>query len=79
MKNCEHYPVTQDKFLKSFAKHLDKLRQRKGFSFQEMANACEMDKAQVYKMCTKGTDLRATSIVKLAKGLGVAVEEIFNF
>ena len=67
------------KFLKAFAQHIDKLREERNLSFQQMADACKMDKAQVYKICTVGVDLRVTSIVKLAKGLKVSVSAVLDF
>ena len=62
-----------------FAKHIDKIRRDQELSFQEMAYRCDMPKSQVYNICTKGVDLRITSIIKLAKGLNVSIQEIFNF
>lgn len=70
---------TQSKYVKALAKHINKLRIERNWSFQEMADACDMDKGQVYKICTVGVDLRASTIVKLAKGLGVPVSGILDF
>jgi transcriptional regulator with XRE-family HTH domain len=67
------------KYLKALSKHIDKLRQDRSWSFQQMANACEMDKAQVYKICTDSVDLRVSSIEKLAKGFGITSSELLNF
>ncbi len=39
-------------FVKELGKHIDKLRRERNLSFQEMADKCDMDKAQVYKICT---------------------------
>ncbi len=78
LKIWEYWYVTQ-RTKKAFAKHIDNLRRNRGLSFQEMANACEVDKAQIYKLCTVGVDLRMSSIIKLSKGLEISVQEIFNF
>jgi transcriptional regulator with XRE-family HTH domain len=67
------------KYIKALSKHIDKLRQERDWSFQEMANACEMDKSQVYKICTTGVDLRISSIEKLAKGFGITASDLLNF
>lgn len=67
------------KYVKALAKHIDKLRRDRNLSFQEMADACDMDKGQVYKICTVGVDLRASSIVKIAKGLEVSISDILDF
>ena len=70
---------TQVKYIKALSKRIDNLRKERNLSFQEMANACEMDKAQVYKICTVGVDLRTSSLHKIAKGFGITVSELFNF
>ena len=67
------------KYIKALSKHIDKLRQDRNWSFQEMANACEMDKAQVYRICTVGVDLRVSSIEKLAKGFNITSSQLLNF
>ncbi len=71
--------MSNTKFIKGLSKRIDELRVSRKWSFQEMANACDMDKGQVFKICTKGIDLRSTSIAKLAKGFGITEGELFNF
>jgi len=79
-KNCEYYLVSeQAKFTRAFATHIDQLRKDRKLSFQEMADACEMDKAQVYKLCTEGTDIRLSTMLKIAVGFEVPLAEILNF
>jgi transcriptional regulator with XRE-family HTH domain len=70
---------TNGKFIKQLGKHINKLRQERNLSFQKMANVCDMDKAQIYNICTKGVDLRATSLAKIAKGLGLPLADILAF
>ena len=68
-----------NKFAKTLGRRIDSLREQRGMSFQQMASACDMDKAQVYKICTAGVDVRASSLVKIAKGLNVNIQELFDF
>lgn len=63
----------------ALGKHINKLREERELSFQEMALACDMDKAQVYKLCREGIDIRASTIIKISEGLNIPVSEIFNF
>ncbi len=65
-------------FVKELGKHINKLRQEQNLSFQELATLCDMDKAQIYKICTKGKDLRVSSIVKIANGLQVSISEVLD-
>lgn len=68
--------IPNNDIIQMLAKKIDKVRIEKGLSFQQMADLCEMDKAQVYNICTKGVDLRATSLVKIAKGLQIPIADI---
>lgn len=58
---------------------MDKIRRDRELSFQEMANLCEMEKTHIYNICTVGVDLRISSVIKLSKGLGIPIQEVFNF
>ena len=66
------------KYLKFLAKHIDKLRRERGLSFQQMALACDMDKSQVYVLCTKGANITFLTAIKVAKGLDVSITELFD-
>ncbi len=66
-------------FIQQLGKHIDKLRTERNLSFQQMADLCDMDKAQIYKICTKGIDLRATSLAKIANGLKIPFINILDF
>lgn len=68
-----------EKFIKALGKQIDKIRREKELSFQEMALACEMEKAQVYRICNDGINVTAQTLFKLAKGLKVTVQELFDF
>jgi transcriptional regulator with XRE-family HTH domain len=68
-----------DKFVKALGKHIDKIRREKGLSYQEMALACDMDKGQIYDLASTGTDLRASTLLKIAKGLEIPIAELFDF
>ena len=70
---------TDTKFIKILAKQIDKLRQEKGMSFNEMALACDLEKAQVYRICKNGVNITASTIFKIAKGLDIPAQEIFDF
>ncbi len=66
-------------FIQQLGKHINKLRTDRNLSFQEMADLCKMDKAQIYKICTKGVDLRASSLNKIALGLEIPLTDVLAF
>lgn len=70
--------MVSNEIIEQLSKRIDKLRMEKKLSFQEMADLCDMDKAQIYKICTKGVDLRTTSLAKIAKGLEIPVSRLFD-
>jgi transcriptional regulator with XRE-family HTH domain len=69
----------EEKFIKALGKNIDKYRQAKGLSFQEMALACEMEKSQAYRLCKEGINITSATLFKISKGLDVSVSELFNF
>lgn len=68
----------KDPLIKNLGQRIDQMRKEKDWSFQIMADKCEMDKAQVYKICTQGVDLRYSSLVKIAKGFNVSVSTLLT-
>lgn len=67
------------KAVRALGKHIDDLRKAKGWSMREMADYCDIDKAQVNNLTAGGIDFRYTTLVKIAKGFGVTVSELLNF
>jgi transcriptional regulator with XRE-family HTH domain len=65
--------------IETLSRKIDNCRKERKLSYQKMADVCKMDKAQIYKICTKGIDIRVTSIVKIADGLGVKLTDILTF
>jgi transcriptional regulator with XRE-family HTH domain len=67
------------KFLKNLGRHIDKLRKQKGLSFQELALRSEIEKSNLVKLTSQGTNLTVVSLHKIAKGLDVHVHELLKF
>lgn len=68
--------MADSEIISALSKRIDELRTERKLSYQQMADLCEMDKAQIYKICTKGVDLRTTSLAKIAKGLQLLIHDI---
>jgi transcriptional regulator with XRE-family HTH domain len=61
----------QQKFLKLLGKNIDKLRKQQGLSFQELAFRCEIEKSNIVKLTSQGTNI--------SKGLDLPVAELLKF
>ena len=66
------------KDIKTLGKHIDNLRIEKGYSMREFAEICGISKSQVNELTNKGIDFRYSSIVKIAKGLGIPVSKLLD-
>lgn len=66
----------QDKFLKMIGKNVDRIRKEQGLSFQELAFRCDIEKSNLVKLTSQGTNITLVSLYKIAKGLGVQVSEL---
>jgi transcriptional regulator with XRE-family HTH domain len=69
----------QQKFLKSLGRHIDKVRKQKGLSFQELALRSDIEKSNLVKLTSQGTNITVVSLSKIAKGLDVPVHELLKF
>lgn len=68
--------MVSNEIISELSKRIDSLRTERNLSFKQMADLCNMDKAQIYQICTKGVDLRTTSLAKIAKGLQISIRDI---
>lgn len=68
--------MISNEIISELSNNIDKLRTERNLSFKQMADLCNMDKAQIYQICTKGVDLRTTSLAKIAKGLQISIRDI---
>ncbi|PCH86416.1 MAG: transcriptional regulator [Flavobacteriales bacterium] len=54
------------------------LRSR-GLSFQELAHRSEIETSNLVRITTDGTNVTATTLYKISKGLGVEPKELLDF
>ncbi len=62
----------------NLGENLKKIREAKGLSGKEVAISCKMDPAQYSRIENNKTDPALSSLVKIAKALGVSVSELFT-
>jgi plasmid maintenance system antidote protein VapI len=67
------------KVVKALGKRIDQLRKEREWSMREMADYCDIDKAQVNELTKDSIDFRYTTLVKIAKGFGITVSELLDF
>lgn len=58
--------------------NIRKIREAKGLAQKEVALNCKMDAGQYSRVENNKTDIALSSIVKIAKALGVEVAELFT-
>ena len=58
--------------------NIRKIREAKGLSSKEVAISCKMDPAQYSRIENNKTDPALSSLIKIAKALGVTVAELFT-
>ena len=71
--------LDNEKFLKALGKNIDKIRKEKGLSFQEMAHRCDIEKSNLVKLTSLGTNITVTTLYKISKGLELPISKIFTF
>ncbi|MCW3105015.1 MAG: Transcriptional regulator [Bacteroidetes bacterium] len=69
----------QQKFLKAVGRNVDKKRKEQGLSFQELALRCEIEKSNLVKLTSQGTNITLASLYKISKGLDVPVHELLKY
>lgn len=62
-----------------FGEHLHAVRNAKGLSLREMAELCSLDNSNISKIEQGKFDIRLSTIIELAKGLGVHPRELLDY
>lgn len=68
--------MTEDDYLQRFAKHLVLLRQRAGLSQEELAEQSGLHAVAITYIETGKRIPKLNTIYRLAKGLGVTIDEL---
>ncbi|TCC99985.1 helix-turn-helix domain-containing protein [Pedobacter psychroterrae] len=62
-----------------FGEHIQKIRLKKGLSLRSVAANCELDDSNISKIENGKFNVQLSTIVELAKGLGVEKRELLEF
>ncbi len=62
-----------------FGDNLRRIREGKGYSLNDLAMRCDIDKSNIGKVENGKFNLQLTKIFELAKGLGVEPKELLDY
>lgn len=69
--------LTGDKqFLKLIGQKVNKIRKEKKISFQELSFRTDIEKSNLVKLTTQGSNITLTTLNKIARGLEVSAKEL---
>ncbi|RYF37897.1 MAG: XRE family transcriptional regulator [Chitinophagaceae bacterium] len=66
-------------FLQAFGKHLRKLREERELSIRQLAAQCDLEHSQIYRIETGEINTTISMAQKIAEGLEIPHQELFNF
>jgi len=67
----------ETKFLEAIGKRIDKIRREKKISFGRLADMTDLEKPTLVKITSKGSNVTARTLHKIATALGVSVKDFF--
>ena len=62
-----------------FGEHLHAVRKARGLSLRELADLCSLDNSNISKIEQGKFDIRLSTVIELAKGLGVHPSELLKY
>ena len=65
--------------LSNFGAHLRKIREQKGLSQDDVVNGCDVTKGNLSKIENGHKDLQFTTLLEIAKGLGVEPKDLLDY
>lgn len=68
-----------EKILKKFGKHLERIRKEKNLSLRKLADNADVDFSQIHRIEKGDSNPSLTMMLALAEGLGITMEELIQF
>lgn len=66
------------KEVKALCARIERLRLEQGLSVRKFAAACDISSSQVNEIGNAGIDLRYSTLVKIARGLGLSLADLLD-
>jgi DNA-binding Xre family transcriptional regulator len=63
----------------SFGLHVKKIREKKGYTLRDVDNNCALDESNISKIENGRVNIQLSTILELAKGLGVKPKDLLDF
>jgi len=79
MPNCRVAYLRNEKYLKSFGKHLKKLREEKNISQADLAYECGVEISQISRMERGLLNTSISNIYYIAKALQITPKDLLDF
>lgn len=71
--------TTGETFKETLGKKIEKVRNQKGFGVREFALLADIEHHQLINIEKGRVDIRLSTLLKIAKGLGVDAKELLDF
>lgn len=68
-----------EKILKKFGKHLEKIRQEKKLSLRKLADNADVDFSQIHRIEKGQTNPSLTMLLAISEGLDIQIDELIRF
>ena len=68
-----------EKILKKFGRHLEKIRKEKKLSLRKLADNADVDFSQIHRIEKGITNPSLTMLLALSEGLSITLEELVHF
>lgn len=68
----------EKKFLKAVGQKINRIRKEQNVSFQELSYRTNIEKSNLVKLTTKGSNITLTTLHKISKGLDIPIQDFFN-
>ncbi len=71
--------LTDEEFLKKLGERINQLRQEQEMSFQDLAHKTGIDKGNLVKLTSTGSNITLTTLLKISRGLNTPIADFFDF
>ena len=71
--------IDKKEFQLLFGKRIERVRSEQKLSFRQLAQRCDLDYSDISKIEKGERNIQLSTVLQLAKGLGVHPKELFDF
>ncbi|GAL87248.1 hypothetical protein MYP_4478 [Sporocytophaga myxococcoides] len=71
--------MTDEKLLKKLGERINQLRQEQEMPFQDLVHKTGIDKGNLVKLTSTGSNITLTTFLKISRGLNTPIADFFDF